>query len=101
MPVVENQKVKCIMYNVQRGLILFESLFPDHQLDGLACLYLKSGWRKKPNYTFKKYKPDIETWNKVVAVSDWANNYPVPSFPQELPTTFSLKEAREQQEESA
>lgn len=81
--------------------ILFESLFPDHQLDGLACLYLKGKWRKKPNYTFKKYTPDIETWNKVVAVSDWANNYPVPSFPQELPTTFSLKEAQVQLKESA
>ena len=38
--------------------ILWESLFPEHPIDGIACLYLKSGWRKAPNYTFKEYKPD-------------------------------------------
>ena len=83
--------------------ILFESIFPELPIDGLACLYLKSGWRKEPNYTFKQYKPDVETWNKVVAVSEWQNNNPVPSFPKELPTTFSLneEEVQEQLKESA
>ena len=78
--------------------ILFESLFPDLKIDGIACLYLKSGWRKKPNYTLKKYKTDRQTWKKVVEVSDWVNNYPVPSFPKDLPTTFSLIE--DEQEET-
>jgi hypothetical protein len=83
--------------------ILWESLFPEHPIDGIACLYLKSGWRKEPNYTFKKYKFDPKTWNEVVAVSEWANNSPVPSFPPDLPTTFSLieEEAQEQLKESA
>ena len=77
--------------------ILFESLFPDLKIDGIACLYLKSGWRKKPNYTLKKYKEDKQTWKKVVEVSDWVHNYPVPSFPKDLPTTFSLIEEEEQE----
>ncbi len=79
--------------------ILWESLFPEHPIDGIACLYLKSGWRKKANYTFKKYKFDPKTWNKVVDVSDWANNSPVPSFPPDLPTTFSLVEEEDAQEQ--
>jgi hypothetical protein len=79
--------------------ILWESLFPDYPIDGVACLYLKSGWRKAPNYTFKKYKCDEATWKKVVEVSDWANNNPVPSFPPDLPTTFTLVEEEEEQEQ--
>ena len=79
--------------------ILWESLFPEHPIDGIACLYLKSGWRKAPNYTFKEYKPDESAWKKVVEVSDWANNYPAPSFPPDLPTTFSLIEEEEEQEQ--
>jgi len=79
--------------------ILWESLFPEHPIDGIACLYLKSGWRKAPNYTFKKYKPDAATWKKVVEVSDWANNSPAPSFPPDLPTTFSLIPEEEEQEQ--
>ena len=79
--------------------ILWESLFPEHPIDGIACLYLKSGWRKAPNYTFKKYKPDAATWKKVVEVSDWANNSPAPSFPPDLPTTFTLVKEEEEQEQ--
>jgi hypothetical protein len=79
--------------------ILWESLFPDYPIDGVACLYLKSGWRKAPNYTFKKYKCDEATWKKVVEVSDWANNNPVPSFPKDLPTTFTLVKEEEEQEQ--
>lgn len=79
--------------------ILWESLFPEHPIDGIACLYLKSGWRKAPNYTFKKYKPDAATWKKVVEVSDWANNSPAPSFPPDLPTTFTLAKEEEEQEQ--
>ena len=75
-----------------------QSLFPDYPIDGVACLYLKSGWRKAPNYTFKKYKCDEATWKKVVEVSDWANNKPAPSFPRDLPTTFTLVKEEEEQE---
>ena len=77
--------------------ILWDSLFPENPIDGLACLYLKSGWRKAPNAQFKKYAFDPKTWKKVVGLSEWQQS-PVPAFPMDLPTTFSLTEEEEEQE---
>jgi hypothetical protein len=37
---------------------IFDSLFPDHKIEKLYCLYVKSGWRKKPNYKLREYKYD-------------------------------------------
>jgi len=81
--------------------ILWESLFPDKPIHGAACLYLKSGWRKKPNYTLKKYEFDPKTWKKVVDISEWVNNYPVPAHRKEYPTTFTLKKEEQEIKESA
>lgn len=80
--------------------MLWDALFPELPIDGIGCLYLKSGWRKEPNFTFKKYNPVPELWNKVVELSDWANNYPVPRFRQELPTVFQIEKAQDNTKES-
>lgn len=78
--------------------MLFESMFPDLKIDGIGCLYLKSGWRKEPNYKFKKFKFIPKTWNKVMDVSLWSENNPVPKFRRELPLSFSLKQVQEVKE---
>lgn len=81
--------------------ILWESLFPDKPIHGVACLYLKGAWRTKPNYQLKRYEFIPETWKKVVDISEWVNNYPVPAHPKEYPTTFTLKKEEQELKESA
>ena len=39
-------------------IYLFNEIFPDHQIKEIYCLYVKSGWRKKPTFKLREYKYD-------------------------------------------
>ena len=40
--------------------MLWNKVFPDYPVSNIYGLYLKSGWKKEPNYTFKKLKLEPE-----------------------------------------
>ena len=44
-------QLSCYMY-------LFNTLFPKYQVKEIYCLYVKSGWRKKPTFKLREYKYD-------------------------------------------
>jgi len=37
---------------------LFDKIFPNDRIEHIYCLYVKSGWRKKPNFKLREYKYD-------------------------------------------
>ena len=37
---------------------LFDRIFPEDTIDHIYCLYVKSGWRKKPTFKLREYKYD-------------------------------------------
>jgi hypothetical protein len=52
---------------------LFEKLFPKDPIKHIYCLYVKSGWRKKPTYKLKEYKYDSKISGALKYLWDFNN----------------------------
>ena len=79
--------------------MLWNKLFPKYKITKSATLHLKDTWIKKPTYTLKYYNIDYDLVKNVYDVWKWNNenakgDKPVPYFPKEYPSKFSLKEEK-------
>ncbi len=81
--------------------ILWESHFPEHPLEFIASVYLKSGWLSTPKYEIKYYEFRPELW-AITLLNDQTLNYLdkpkltvgewyQPNLPMELPTEITLE----------
>ena len=79
--------------------MLWNALFPSHPIDAIYGLYLKDGWRKKPTFTFKKYKIDEELVWSTYNLWKWFNanvkGVTEPKFARQFPNTYKLIEGEE------
>ena len=79
--------------------MIWNKLFPKYKVTRTATLHLKGTWIKKPTYTLKYYNIDYNLVKKVYDVWKWNNENakgakPIPYFPKEYPSRFSLKEGK-------
>ena len=86
----KNHALQLIAYR-----LLWDSLFPDHQINEMACLYISDGWIKKPTYKLKKYKYEPSMWLSVLDMWSWINTdgkgRPIkPRFKKDYPTEFEI-----------
>lgn len=63
----------------------------------IAAAYLKSGWRKKPNYTIRIHPPMGKEWLQTLNLYQYMNNNPQPNFGLELPNSLTLEQEDEVQ----
>ena len=77
-------------------LISYKMLYDvlnEEPIEEIACLYLKSGWRKKSGYTLKIQKFDSDLWWHTFEL--WkAQKSTEPKFEMELPTEMKLIEEK-------
>lgn len=68
--------------------ILWDSLFPDYQIERLGLLHLKDSC-KTPKGRLKEVKFAPKTWNAILDLWDWRSNCQ-PSFEEERKLEFNL-----------
>ena len=81
-------QLSCYMY-------LFNTLFPKYQVKEIYCLYVKSGWRKKPTFKLREYKYDSLIYKALTYLFNFnlaANKTKVASkVGKVLPNTYKIK----------